>query len=129
MSEIKGKIKRIWPNPKNHVVELEDGFRMSAFGKAPDDLEEGNEYSFNYETKGQYNNYKSFVTLTAIDKAVEKATQKRVQQIQVIVHPDRAEFQQMVNAFMREHDVFATNPLIMPDGRFVAVLYYHDGAV
>ena len=58
-----GKITKIWQNPKNHVVELEDGQRVSQFGSAPEELTEGSVVEFYYETKGEFKNYGQYKIL------------------------------------------------------------------
>ena len=95
MDKINGVIKKVWKNKTKdgkdyHVVELVDGFKLSCFGAAPDDLVEGSDYSFLYEQKGDYRNYKSYELTLATDSALKKIAENTLKKYELngVGNPD-----------------------------------------
>src|SRR3990167_7808951 len=112
---VTGNVKKIWQNDKNHVIVLEDDFRLSGFGECPQGLVEGESYTFDYTKKDKWNNYKSFrkpgeAAPPDLKKLAEKAT-REFKNSELGTSPDSAFGMCFNNACLFTFEIMKESPL------------------
>lgn len=138
--EITSKVRKIFNNPKNHVVVLEDDFKVSSFGKCPEEIKEGETYTFKYGQKGEWNNYFHYVKVGEeplkvsyedVFPVVEKKDDNKNTKIEVFEMDSFEGMRDAVNIFNSKVNGFATQTHIvsvngngMTRLRYCAVVFY-----